>query len=133
MVLIELIHALESFDPLLPVRTDRHEYLYPTQFSSYRGYYRDLALNCEGPMVYSWAARSDVPYEAPKVRYVKWLCEDTIDRTFQGYKGGDFTMGEYTNVWIASGDHDHTSIIPIDFVMENGMVVIKTAYIGDYA
>lgn len=53
---------------------------------SYRGYYEDLAF----------APAQNVTFGSmlENARYA-------MGRTFQGYKGGDFTMGEFTDCWIA--------------------------------
>lgn len=57
---------------------------------SYRGYYSDLAFE---------------PTKASDLRKVSdqlTECKQIVGKVFEGYKGGDFTMGHGTPVWIAS-------------------------------
>ena len=53
---------------------------------SYRGYYEDVAFE-----------------PAQNVSFASMLehAKSALGATFQGYKGGDFTMNEYTDCWIA--------------------------------
>ena len=54
---------------------------------SYRGYYEDLAF---APTT-----------ETRTVGDLLTECRAAMGRTFQGYKGGDFVMGEATPLWVA--------------------------------
>jgi len=81
MTLGELITFLKNRDPNI---------VSPLGFGSphsYRGYYEQLAFE---PMPNRTVAQmlSDAEY--------------ALGRTFCGYKGGDFTMKEYTPVWLAN-------------------------------
>lgn len=75
-----LIEALELMpqDGVLP-----HGFGEPI---SYRGYYEDLAF---------------LPVRNAKVSDMLAHAKGALGKTFEGYKGGDFTMHEYTAVWIA--------------------------------
>lgn len=53
---------------------------------SYRGYYSELCLEIVGSSM-------------PAAQLAEML-EQCLDATFEGYKGGDFTMNQYTDVWI---------------------------------
>lgn len=53
---------------------------------SYRGYYDQLAFE---------------PTTNVTVGEMLDAAESALGETFTGYKGGDYTMGEYTDVWIA--------------------------------
>jgi len=68
---------------------------------SYRGYYSDLAFTPkEGRM---------------KVSEALALCRSCEGQTFNGYKGGEFTMDRNTPVWIADiGDSGCPRIMDID-------------------
>jgi hypothetical protein len=81
MTLGELIAVLEKADPnkVVPVGFDNPH--------SYRGYYEELAFE-----------------PAANVRVASMLAcaREALGRTYQGYKGGDFKMGEYSPVWIAN-------------------------------
>lgn len=54
---------------------------------SYRGYYSDLAFDPHCPE----RRASDILDE----------CRRAMGRVFQGYKGGDFLMGENTPLWVS--------------------------------
>lgn len=55
---------------------------------SYRGYYSDLSFEKESG-------------EQTVGELLSILQNECIDKTFEGYKGGDFTMDEHTPLWIA--------------------------------
>jgi len=92
MTLGELIQFLEARDP---------ERAVPLGFAkphSYRGYYDDLAFE---------------PAKNVTVRSMLACARDALDRTFTGYKGGEYKMGEYTDVWLAEYSHTGEGIGPI--------------------
>jgi hypothetical protein len=80
MTLGELIAALEAMpaDLVIAGLTKPH---------SYRGYYCDLAFE---------------PCEKTTAGELLELCRGAMGRVFTGYKGGDYTMGENTPVWVAN-------------------------------
>ena len=80
MTLGKLIVALEA----MPADT---EIAGLTEPHSYRGYYDDLAFEPQ----------------AEKVKAGELLakCRATMGRVFEGYKGGDFVMGELTPIWVS--------------------------------
>lgn len=80
MILRELIVALESVDPEKVV-----EYGFDRPHS-YRGYYSELAF-----------------HPARDVRVGDMLndARESLVRTFAGYKGGDFEMHDFTDVYLA--------------------------------
>lgn len=81
MTLGELIAVLRVQPPEREITGLSHPH-------SYRGYYRDLAFEPTDGTV--------------TVRELLEVCErGCMGRTFEGYKGGDFVMGEQTPVWIA--------------------------------
>jgi hypothetical protein len=53
---------------------------------SYRGYYDELAFE---------------PQENVTVGEMLAACHEADGTTYQGWKGGDYTMGSYSNVYIA--------------------------------
>ena len=53
---------------------------------SYRGYYEDVAFE---------------PAQNVTFAFMLENAKAALGSTFQGYKGGDYTMHEYTNCWIA--------------------------------
>ena len=88
MTLGELIEALKAEDPELVV---------PSGFSgphSYRGFYHDLAFE---------------PVRGATVGSMLACAKRALGTTYTGWKGGDFEMGEHTEVWLAEwGDCGET-------------------------
>lgn len=83
----QFIKDLEKCNPNACV-TINPFHLTPTGFCSYRGYYSDLCLD----------------YDLDSRITVKELLEKAkscINKTFYGYKGGEFEMNENSVVWIA--------------------------------
>lgn len=80
MTLKELIERLEK-------EPNKFLKLGFTNAHSWRGSYSELAFEpCEGAKV------SDMLYEA----------KNALGKTFEGWKGGDFTMNEYTEVFLST-------------------------------
>ncbi len=80
MTLGELIKALEKQNPDLVV---------PHGFSephSYRGYYDELAFE---------------PADNMTIGKMLKCAKYALGKTYTGYKGGDYTMHEWTDVWLA--------------------------------
>ena len=80
MVLKDLIEWLEGCDAgiVLP-----HGFHRP---HSYRGFYDELAF---------------VPAENVTIGSMLECAREALGKTYTGYKGGCYKMGEYTNVWLA--------------------------------
>ena len=81
MTLREIIDRLEQEedkDRIIPIGfTSPH---------SYRGYYKDLAVE---------------PAYDVTIRHMVEILKSCVGRIFEGYKGGEFTMENYSDVWIA--------------------------------
>lgn len=80
MILMDLIERLAKEDPTKVLRkgfTNPH---------SYRGYYDELAFE---------------PAENVTVGSMMAAAESSLGREFTGYKGGEYTMGGYTDCWLA--------------------------------
>jgi hypothetical protein len=92
MYLQNLINLLEAADPTQVVPMGFHN---P---HSYRGYYRDLAFE---------------PKEGAAVSEMLDCAKSALGTTYQGYKGGDFVMSEYTEVWLANEGDTGESIGPV--------------------
>lgn len=80
MYLGELIAVLEAADSdmIVPVGFTRPH--------SYRGYYEDLAFE---------------PTANSTVAAMLAAAREALGTTYQGYKGGDYKMHDYTDVWLA--------------------------------
>lgn len=92
MILKDLITFLEKRDPDLIV---------PIGFAkphSYRGYYDDLAFE---------------PAERVTVASMLACAKEAVGRTYIGYKGGEFRMSEYTEVWLAEYGDTGEGIGPV--------------------
>ena len=80
--------------------------LNPTTLDSWRGSYNELALG------YGDRIRAG---EWKVVDFIKH-CKDAIGSTYTGWKGGDFTMGENTPVWVDNcGESSETGISNITY------------------
>ena len=127
LTLGELILKLEAIDDkTLPVIFDDKKY-YPTGVESWRGSYRELAINF-----------STNSCQMTTKGFLA-LLKHTIGKEFMGYKGGMFLMGKTTPVWVANyGDSagfrtegDKYCQTVIDVIKEKENTVIKTKVI-DY-
>lgn len=92
MTLGELIKALEAADPELVVP---HGFGDP---DSYRGYYEDLAF---------------APRENVTVRQMLDDARRAVGVTFHGWKGGEYTMSEHTDCWLAERGDTGETIGPV--------------------
>jgi hypothetical protein len=79
---------------------------------SYRGYYSDLAL--------------EPVRGATNVRAIRQALESAIGETYQGYKGGDYTMGPTTPLWVAN--YGTTGAMVTGVIERDGTVILTTAY-----
>lgn len=76
----QLIEILEGVHPAKRVVLGfRHAH-------SYRGYYEDLAFE---------------PAENVEVREMLTEALESVGKTFEGYKGGEFTMSLHSTVWLS--------------------------------
>ena len=92
MYLEELIEALEAADP---------EQTVPVGFGnphSYRGDYSDLAFQ---------------PAANVTVASMLSAAREALGSTYHGYKGGAYTMHEYSRVWLAWYGETGESIGPV--------------------
>ncbi len=90
MTLAELIVVLEQQDPdtvLAEGFGNAH---------SYRGYYEDLAFE---------------PKTNARVGDMLAEAKGAMDQVFHGYKGGEYTMSDYTTCWIAEYGHSGGEMI----------------------
>lgn len=114
MTLGGLVTALEGYDPDAWVLYDMIEGRSPSSPQSYRGYYCDLSL----------------PPRADPIRVsdLLELCREAVGRTFEGYKGGDFTMHSKTPLW-ASPYGDANGVAIMDAKVIDGRIFLITKQI----
>lgn len=74
-------------------------YLTPNIFQSYRGCYEDLCLTYKEP-----------DYET-HVRDILLRAREAVGKTFQGYKGGSYTMTNKSALWVSKKDCASDTIV----------------------
>lgn len=92
MILQELIDFLAAHDPGIVAPVGFHS---P---HSYRGYYDDLAFE---------------PLENATVKEMLACARSAVGKTFEGYKGGSYTMGLYSTVYLSEYGTTGEEIGPI--------------------
>lgn len=101
------------------------EYIYPTGVSSWRGSYRELAITFD---YHDWIGEYHKPEKQLTVVEFVDLLKSTIGKQFTGYKGGEFTMGKNTPVWVANYSNTGNTAI-VDVVDEEYEVILVTKYL----
>lgn len=125
----ELILKLQAVsDKSKKVRFDfcdeQQQFYAPNGAESYRGRYSELALTYDTSPIY------------PCEKLLSGF-EKVIGMTFQGYKGGSYTMGKNTPVWVANyGDsgvsnykgkeYEYVAVVGVEESPCGEFVVIKT-------
>lgn len=90
MKLGELINKLKTLEQEAEIRIEAGDLIvYPQGFDSYRGYNSELAIGFSG----------DYGTEIIVKDFLKY-CELAVDKSFTGWKGGDFLMTRKTLVHI---------------------------------
>lgn len=114
MRLGKFIDALKACKPDADVIFDFYGFS-PDGLASYRGYYDHLAFGFTDD-------------KAAKVSDILALAEDAMGKTFEGYKGGDFTMGADTPLWVGNyGESRSTAIVGVKNC--DWRVILETAYV----
>ena len=111
LTLGELILTLESItDKTISISINQPKGI-PSHLHSWRGIYAELALE--------YAQDGEYHTVAKLLKRLK----GAVGETFIGYKGGDFTMGKTTPIWISNyGDADHNAVVGVS-VDETGAVL----------
>lgn len=97
----------------------------PCGLDSWRGVYAELSLH------YGDVGKTSVS------DVLGWL-KDANGKTFEGYKGGDFTMSRQTPIWVANygesgvvgykgSEEYHPSVMVVDVVDGDTVTIITTA------
>tara|TARA_R110000787_G_scaffold16141_5_gene49306 strand:- start:3371 stop:3742 length:372 start_codon:yes stop_codon:yes gene_type:complete len=112
--LIELVK--DNYDEEYDVEFDFGSFS-PAGVESYRGYYNELSI--------TFNYECNKPYMSIK-DFLKML-EDSVGKSFKGYKGEDFEMGLHTPLWVSNyGMCSNTSVRG---VYDTGCsLVIETRY-----
>ena len=96
-LLRELIKSLESVSQDKTIEFDFGGT--PNEAHSYRGYYRDLAFGFAPGIGYYDEVIESIPLKT--VSQFLQECREANGKTYTGWKGGDFTMCDTTEVWAA--------------------------------
>ncbi len=93
----------------------------PSGLDSWRGIYAELAIS------FSFKWDNENKYNA------EWFLKElkkALGKTYTGYKGGDFTMGKITPLWVANyGNAGNTAVV--DIIDYEYKIVIITKYIDN--
>jgi len=98
----------------------------PTTLDSWRGDYSQLALG------YDLTGYDSEKNHMNETSIVDLLAElkSAIGKTFEGWKGGEYTMDESTDIWVAnSGNSSHTAI---NDVTDIGWCIIINTFFLEY-
>lgn len=123
MTLGQLIDRLEALpDKEMRVIFDFPN-AWPGRLDSYRGSYAELALE---PDDYRETPHSG-KREFPTVETLLSALREAVGKTYQGYKGGDFTMKRETPIWVSYwGSTSETAIV--DVLPKEYQVILMTEY-----
>ena len=103
-----------SYDGSEPTVFFDFEYLVPTDIDSWRGSYNELALSYDS-------------VGAPNLSDFIKMLREAVGKTYQGYKGGDYTMSKYTPIWVANyGNAGNTAVVEV--VDNDCQVILVTGY-----
>lgn len=112
-------------------------YFFPTRLSSWRGSYDELAIEYmdgdEARELYAARQKNKVKnhklIKEPSVTEFLAMLNDAVGKEFTGYKGGEFTMGLNTPIWVAnSGDGNNTAVVGV--IDEGYGVIVETRWCG---
>jgi hypothetical protein len=115
LTLGELIDKFERISKRQKVRLDDgrteayvqfdFEYFFPNSIDSWRGSYNELALGF---------IHADCGKDFITVRNFLRLLKETVGKTFEGWKGGQYKMERNTPVWVANpGNSGNTAVIDV--------------------
>lgn len=112
LTLGDLVSKLKEVDASMPVIYDFMEPSSPSAPESYRGYYCDLSF-----------PPSDAAISAGELLID---ASDAIGSTFEGYKGGDFTMHSGTPLWASAyGTSSGVGIMDAKVIGERLVLITK--------
>lgn len=116
LTLGELLEKLEAIEPDYETYdkkiAPKHVYfnygsLVPTDFDSWRGVYAEIAI---GYGLRGYDGDAELTTLADFTQKVR----DAIGSTYEGWKGGEYTMNESTPVWIDnSGNYTNTMLVDV--------------------
>lgn len=126
MLLENLIEHLERLDPKAVIKLNGTTKI--SGFDSYRGSYAHLCIEPASETEFD-------PVET--VGDLLALANGANGETYEGYKGGHFTMGDASPIWIAKyGEASGvalTDIVPIEGDQGQLLLyVLRGSYISDY-
>jgi hypothetical protein len=120
MTIKRMIRMLQEHDPSmgLMVEVVGHGERPAYDLHSYRGYYEQLAIGF-GPFI---EGRGQC---YPTVGALLAALDQAIGSTYEGWKGGDFVMHDWSTLWVAQEGTTDQSGQPGEVVVRDGVVVIR--------
>ena len=122
LTLGQIIDKLQAIDPMTESGANKYVeysfgYMRPTTLDSYRGYYDQLALGYmdKGPAI---TVKELLVELQEALRQLK---------TYEGWKGGTYSMDRKTPVWVANPGNTCSTVI-VDIIDEGYKVVLITGY-----
>ena len=128
----ELIQKIKSCELTTPQSDSSEEVHKPVQFDfgtaiptildSWRGSYAELALGYE-----LFGYDGDADWGSMRIDTLLEDLESAVGKTYEGWKGGDYTMDLDTPVWVDNpGNSSNTAIV--DVVDEGYQLILITQY-----
>ncbi len=105
-----MIDALVKLPADMPIEYENGGH--PSEPHSYRGYYSDLSFETGDGF--------------STVAQISAMLKSALGQTFEGYKGGDFTMGEDTPLWSSTyGTNSGKALMAVDVVDNRAVIRIR--------
>ena len=105
-----MIAALDKMPADMPIEYEDGGF--PSEPHSYRGYYSDLSFETESG--------------ASTVAEISSMLKSALGETFEGYKGGDYTMGNDAPLWSSSyGTGSGKALMAVDVVDNRAVIRIE--------
>jgi hypothetical protein len=111
----EFISLLSAFDQEWRIQFDFGGVV-PISLNSYRGYYHHLAIGFKPDMI------------GPTISELLSVCKRAIGAKMEGWKGGDYEMGELTPLWVANPGSCHGTAV-VGIMHCRHYAVIETTHI----
>lgn len=96
----------------------------PVGLCSWRGAYEELAILFD-TTGYNGTLKDGDKMDAEQ--FLKTL-KDANGKTFEGWKGGDYKMDEYTPVWVVNHPGNNSSNVVVKITHTDYSVILHTAY-----
>lgn len=120
MTLGDWIDTLEKLPGGMRIRLDTGQRV--GRLISWRGIYAHLAIEPADPPDGGWETVAGALQDA----------RDADGGTFEGYKGGDYTMNRGTPLWVSAyGDSDHVRPIGVQVIEQDGQEIVEVVTVAN--